>query len=227
MPTERGKVPIQHGAIAPVTRGLWHSAAEKLDEAALGISEMESARDRIQFEAGWARLVDSLQECQSRFFDEGKRTFRGFAGWAGYITRQVKTDPVLKYLVIARHQSQHGRLSLGWTEDRIQIGGGDFCGVISDVKIWADRSFEADVLRSPGSGTSSAVTFVPGLPFLPAIVNRPPRGNEERYDPPNSHLGEPLNDPSPLTVARLGYTYFRKMIGSGLAKFGTTGMPYP
>lgn len=46
---------------------------------------MEDAKDRIQYEGGWTRLVDSLEEFWTRFFDEGKNTFSAFQPWAGAI----------------------------------------------------------------------------------------------------------------------------------------------
>lgn len=223
MPTERGKVQIKPGAIAPVTRGLWHAAAEKLDEAARGISEMEAATDRIQFEAGWTRFIDSLQEFWTRFFDEGKTNFPAFHGWAGNVTQRINSDSLLKYLVIARHQSQHGRLSLGWAEGAIQIGGDDFFGTVGDVKIWSDGSFEADVNLTPGSKTPFRPTFAPGAPFLPVIVNRPPGRAEERYDPPTMHLDRQLSDSSPVAVARLGWEFYRGVLAAALAKFAVKG----
>ena len=46
---------------------------------------MEDAKDRIQYEGGWTRLVDSLEEFWTRFFDDGKNTFSAFQPWAGAI----------------------------------------------------------------------------------------------------------------------------------------------
>ena len=117
MAIEKGKVELQPGAIAPVERGLWHAAREKLREAAAGIKQIEDAKNRVEYENGWTRLVDSLEEFWTRFFDEGKSTFSSFPPWAGAIDAKRKEDQLLTYLVSVRKPLFWKRQSLDFQAD--------------------------------------------------------------------------------------------------------------
>lgn len=86
------------GAIAPKSRALWSSAFEKIQEAESAINQMRSAHDRIEYEAGRTRFVDSLEEFWARFFDEGKANFTNFQPWAGAIVAQRSSEELLSYL---------------------------------------------------------------------------------------------------------------------------------
>jgi hypothetical protein len=74
----RKKIEIHPGSIAPVQRTLWSAALEKLEEAMIGLQQMISATDRVEFERGWNKAVDSLAQCSSVFYHEGKSTFPEF-----------------------------------------------------------------------------------------------------------------------------------------------------
>ncbi len=218
MAIEKGKVELERDAIAPVMRSIWHAACEKLQEAQVGVEQMQSAKNRIEYEAGWTRFVDSLEEFWTRFFDEGRNKFPSFQPWAGAIVAKRKKDPLLSYLRQARHQSQHGRIVLDWEEEegRIQIGGGEFFGTVRDLKMWGDGTYEADVNSSTGSDAKFKVVHAPGNPRLPVVLNKKHR---QRFTPPTRHLGQPLADSSPVSVARLGVAYYDGVLRQGLIKF--------
>src|SRR5687768_17498609 len=112
---------VQQVGIQPVRRGVWHAAWEKLQEAETAIRRMQDASDRIEYEGGWTQFVDSLEEFWTRFFDEGKQSFTRFQPWAGAFDAERRRDDLLRYLYQARHQSQHGRISLEWGEGRFVI----------------------------------------------------------------------------------------------------------
>jgi len=96
---QKGKIEDKPGSLVPVNRGLWNYAFEKLVEAKAGIQQMDSASDRVAFEAGWIRFVDSLEEFWTSFFDEGKEKFSSFQPWAGKFRKERKDDPLLQYLI--------------------------------------------------------------------------------------------------------------------------------
>jgi hypothetical protein len=214
---EKGKIELQPGAIAPIERGLWHAAWEKLQEAAAGVKQMEDAKDRIQYEGGWTRLVDSLEEFWTRFFDEGKNTFSAFQPWAGAIDAKRKGDPLLAYLYQSRHQSQHGRIALEWESGTISVGGGEFFGTVRDLKIFTDGTFQADVNATPGSDARFKTLHDPGKARLPSIVNKK---HNQAFQPPSAHLDRSITDLSPINVGRLGIAFYEDVLRQGFVKFG-------
>jgi len=218
MNIEKGEVELERGAIVPVMRGLWHAAEEKLLEAQTGIEQMQAAKNRIEYEAGWTRFVDSLEEFWNRFFDEGKSKFTNFQPWAGAINTKRLKDPLLTYLIQARHQSQHGRITLDWEEEKIQIGGGEFCGAVRDVIIFSDGTFQADVNSNPGSNAKFKIFQTFGNPRLPVVFNKK---QGQSFDPPKTHLVEPLADDSPVSTTRLAIRFYDGVLRKGLTKFQT------
>ena len=212
----RRKIEISPGTLAPVVRQLWSAALEKLHEAELGLSQMMNARDRIEFEQGWTRSIDCLEEFWTRFFDEGKNTFSRFRPWAGAIDKGRTKDQLLQYLHQARHQSQHGRIPLEWEEGKLQIAQG-FNGHLRGLRIFPDGTFELDATPTHPSVDEASVVFSGGDAKLPVINN----SKEKRiFNPPQEHLGEPLNNLLPTHVISLGLEYYVKILNQAIEKFG-------
>ncbi|MDO8847293.1 MAG: hypothetical protein Q7W51_02745 [Coriobacteriia bacterium] len=212
----RQKIEMEPGGISPVQRDLWVAAVEKLDEATAAVEQMGAAQDRIEFEAGWTRLVDSLEEFWARFFDEGKSRFPSFQPWAGAVLSFRKSEPLLQYLVQARHQSQHGRIALVWEEGRLQVAPG-FSGAIRGFQAFEDGTFEIDAVPAHPSVPSPTLIHSPGRPHLPLIENKKHGG---RFAPPTAYRGQLLQDASPATVARIGIDYYSGVVAGALEKFG-------
>ena len=211
----RRKIEIAPGALAPVVGRLWSAALEKLHEAELGLSQMINAKDRIEFEQGWSRSVDSLEEFWTRFFDEGKNSFSNFQPWAGAIDAERTKDWLLQYLRQARHQSQHGRISLEWEEGRLHIAP-EFNGHLRGLKIFPDGTFQLDATPAHSFVPEASVVFSGGAAKLPVINN----AKEKRtFDPPQEHRGEPLKTLLPTHVIRLGLEYYKNILNQALEKF--------
>ena len=211
----RKPIDLHPGAIAPVLRGLWHSAAEKLDEAQRGIEQMAAASDRIAFENGWTTFVDSLQEFWARFFDEGKARFSAFQPWAGAIDATRKNDDLLNYLIQSRHQSQHGRIVLKWSEGRLYLAPG-FNGVIKSAQVFADGTYQMEATPTSGSIAEACITHDPGSAKLPTIINR--KWNQD-FAPPTVHRGEPIPNKSPIAVAHMAMSFYANVLRLALDRF--------
>lgn len=211
----REKIEIGKGSIAPTQRTLWSSAIEKLQEAEIGLRQMEQANDRIRFEQGWARAVDSIAEFWTRFFDEGKSKFSNFQPWAGGIETSWKKDKLLMYLYQARHQSQHGRVAFEWDEGSLRIAP-NFNGYIKDLSIFGDGTFSMSSTPLPGSETKATIRFEGGHARLPTIVNV---REKLEYGPPNQHLGKTYAELKPMQAIRLGINFYTSILDSAFAKF--------
>jgi hypothetical protein len=212
----REKIEIANGSIAPTQRGLWSSAIEKLQEAEIGLQQMEQASDRIGFEQGWTRAVDSIAEFWTRFFDEGKKTFSNFQPWAGALKAQWESDELMMYLYQARHQSQHGRISFEWEEGKYHIAPG-FNGHIKDLNMFGDGTFSMSSTPSPGSQVKAKIRFEGGHARLPTIMNT--RTDQKQFHPPKQHLGQAHQDVKPEQAVRLGIAFYMSVLESAFAKF--------
>jgi hypothetical protein len=211
----RKQIQNVQGAIAPVSRSLWFAAFEKLSEADQAIAQMRSARDRIEYEAGWTRFVDSLEEFWSRFFDEGKTKFSDFCPWAGSIDAQRKSDEVLTYLYQARHQSQHGRISMRWQEQKLLIVP-KFNGHVRGFKVFPDGSYEMDATPLHPSLSEATLAHDPGNAELPIIENKK---HKQSFNPPTTFNGQKLADQTPVAVARIGLEFYRDVLSRAVTKF--------
>ena len=216
MAIEKGNVELKSGAIAPAARGLWHAAWEKLNEAASAVKQMERARDRIEYEAGWTRLVDSLEEFWTRFLDEGRSKFSAFQPWAGVIDAKRTEDPLLAYLHQARHQSQHGRIALDWEPGNLHVGGGEFFGTVKDLRIFTSGAFEADITSTVGSAAKFKVIHDPGKARLPTVFNK---RYKQSFNPPEGHLDNPIAGASPINIGRLGIAFYEDVLRQAFEKF--------
>ena len=211
----RRKIEIAPGTLAPTARSLWSAAIEKLLEAEYGLSQMVKANDRIEFEQGWTRSVDSLEQFWTRFVDEGKQRFTNFQPWAGAIDAQRKSDPLTHYLFQARHQSQHGCISLEWDAGQLQIAPG-FSGHIRRLQVFSDGTFIFDADKAHDLVREPTVVFSGGNARLPVIINK--RFNQI-FSPPKAHCSRIFTELSPLEAIRLGIEYYNNNLKVALKKF--------
>jgi len=203
------------GAIAPKSRSLWFSAFEKIQEAENAIEQMRIAQDRIEYEAGWTCFVDSLEEFWSRFFDEGKASFSNFQPWIGPIVAKRKSDELLSYLTQARHQSQHGRIAMLWSEQRTLIAP-NFNGHIRRLKISHNGTYEFEATPLHPSLPDATVALDPGSAVLPIIENKK---HKQSFAPPTIFNGQVLSDQTPVAVAQLGIEFYFDVLAQAKANF--------
>jgi hypothetical protein len=213
----RKKIAFGVGSIAPIQRRRWDSASEKLQEATAGLVRMDQAGDRVEFEQGWTQSVDSIEEFWSRFYHEGDALFSKFQPWAGGIIRLRKSDELLTYLYQARHQSQHGRISLQWDDGTLHIAPG-FAGHIKSLAIFSDGTYVMDATPLQGSQTEAIIKFEGGHARLPTVVNSK---HTQTFPPPRIHLGKPIDGIMPLDAIRLGIDFYQSVLNSAFEKFET------
>ena len=211
----RKRIETVKGAIAPISRSLWFGASEKLHEAAAALAQMRNAQDRINYEAGWTRFVDSLEEFWTRFYDEGKTAFPAFQPWAGTKDAQRKDEELLKYLYQARHQSQHGRIAMQWEESKLLIAP-NFNGYIRALKVFPDGTYEIDATPLHPTLPDATIAHDPGSPILPTIENKK---HKQTFNPPTKFRGQPILDRTPLSVAQIGLDFYEAILSQALKKF--------
>jgi hypothetical protein len=132
--------------------------------------------------------------------------------WFALKSKQRRADELLTYLFEARNDDEHGiapvtalkpgYLSIGKVEP----------GFSNSVFI--SGSFETELIVRSLDGKPVLIEEQPNTAKL-AVIN--PRGRPP-MDPPTTHLGEPLPDDSPLTVATLALNYLTKLIEEAAAR---------
>lgn len=212
---QTGKVKLLSGALIPNQRGLWYTCLEKLNEAILGIEQMKSAEDRISYESGWVRFIESLQESWSSFYEEGLSTSTKFQPWAGKFEKVRKSDELLRYLVQSRHQSQHGNIAMEWHSGSIQIAPGYF-GHLKGLVINADGTFEVEANPLGKIHDRVQLKHDTGTPRLPVVVNRQ---HKQSYTPPETHLGKDITSLLPHELGTRAVDFYKGVYDSAIKKF--------
>ncbi len=213
-----GVIPPSDGSYFPTEHGPFGRTIEKLREAEQGIAEMKGAKDRVSYEAGWTRFIDSIEEFWTRFRSDGKALSEGFDGWVGNQQFEVtrKSDPLLRYVRRFRNQSQHAGAALGWSKASSLAMGQAFCGTISSLAVFSDGTFVADAEPAASSKMSSPVSADYGKPHLPAFYDA---YNKEHIVPPDSHLQLNLGAVLPHEAAALALTFYKNCMSEAEKRF--------
>ena len=202
-----GQVSLAASSIAPVKSNIWLSADLRLYEAQQGLIQMRGARNQIDYLRGWTRFVDSIEVFWTNLFATGKSKFKAFQPWLGRFEQQRSDDQLLSYLKQARHQSQHGGISLTWGNGHVEVGGPQYSGTICNVAILSTGTFAADVGPQQGSGPFQLIHHPP-KPMLAAIFDA---RSKREFLPPAEHMKRPILDSSPHAVALLALRYYEDL----------------
>jgi hypothetical protein len=213
-----GVIPPSEDSFFPTGHGPFGRAIEKLREAEQGIAEMMVANDRVSYEAGWTRFIDSIEEFWTRFRTEGRALSEGFDGWVGnqLFEGTRKTDPLLRYIRRFRNQSQHAGAALGWSDATSLAMGQGFRGCISSLVVLSNRTFVADAEPAASSKKQSPVSADYGKPHLPSFHDAL---NTEQIIPPDSHLGSSLGTVLPHEAAALAHIYYKNCLCDAEKRF--------
>ena len=212
---QKGKIEVSSNALIPNKRGLWGAAEEKLAEVSFGLHQMMEANDRISYENGWIRSVDTLEEFWTSFYDEGVEKYTAFQPWAGKIVKVKKSDQLLQYLYQARHQSQHGRVAMEWENPHTQIAPGYF-GHIKNLQVNKDGSFQVEANPLGNTHNEVKLVFNTGNAKLPIIENKK---FKQVFNPPEIHLEKNIKNISPAAAVELGLSYYNAVLAIAKEKF--------
>ena len=124
------KAKLVSGAIVPVKVRPFVYAFEKLDEAEHFVRIMRSTRNRHDYELAWFRFSELIQDSWVKFFDEGKKISNKFQNWASKKDKLRARDELLNYMIISRHQSQHGKPSLKWNGPSFKVTMAVFVNIV-------------------------------------------------------------------------------------------------
>jgi len=173
-------------------------ARDRLRAAENAFEQMRATKiGSPDFDHGWYAFLVA----QNSFFSALEQGSKQGAskGWFDQIKNERRTDALLCYLQQARHSDEHSlRPTVAKTQPTIQI-------------------------NEPHTATIDPVTGKPHLKliigeeinarFAPSVEALLPVTNRGKtYDPPQTHMGQPLETTYPIKVADLCIQYLRRVL---------------
>lgn len=166
---------------------------------------MVSAESYEEYEESWSDFLNRLEKIFEKL---DKACFPIRSKFISLISRENMlrgSDPLLQYLKQARNADTHtiqeiaqrvpGSYAVGF--DMTQGGEGTY---IESLKI-----VNGSVTEYKGSHPL-VITFTPESVEVKEVVNR-----QQRYAPPTTHLGKPLDTRHPTELAKLGIEFYQQL----------------
>ena len=171
-------------------------------EAALpDINELQDAFVYEKFELAWSNFLLAASTIYSKL-EQGAKSDKKSGEWFARIKHERRTDPLLSYIHHARNADEHGLQD--FTKRRTPEL------VPTDSNSTVQRDADGNMVGINFTvGRSSSGIILPSRSDLATVYDD--RYNDS-FDPPTEHLGEPLPDQKPSTIAHLAYDYLRKMV---------------
>ena len=187
---------------------LKHPRAE-LRSAARAISGMRSAKSLEEFEAEWREFLTCLEKAWIKVERSCQAIRNKFEPWQGKYHQLRKKDMLLRYLKQARDADNHsiqdftkiepGSRSIRFANPHgghikhMEIRGGEITAYEGDPIVVEDK--------------------------LPHPVAVPVKNNGEWFNPPTSHLGQPVTTHHPLVLAELGLKFYEGYVSEVECQF--------
>jgi len=174
----------------------------ELRAAARAIDDMKKANSLEEFEAEWREFLTCLEKVWTKVERSCQAIRHKFEPWQGTYHRLRKKDMLLRYLKQARDADNHSiqdftKIELGSRKIRFANPKG---GNIKHMEIRGGEiaAYEGDPI------------IVEDQPPQPVAV--PVKNNGEWYNPPTSHLGNPVTNHHPVVLAELGLKFYENYI---------------
>jgi hypothetical protein len=177
--------------------------------AAKAITGMRTAKSLDEFEVEWRSYLNCLEKSWQKTEQSCQHVKSTFQPWQGKFHRLRKKDMLLRYLKQARDADNHSiqdvtKLKPGSRGYKFASGKGGHIKhmVISDGEL---VHYEGDPM------------IVEETPAHPVVV--PVKNNGEWFNPPTSHLDQPLHSHHPVYLAELGLKFYAEFLAEVESKF--------
>jgi hypothetical protein len=197
-------------------------AHERLNRAQDALQAMERANNFYDVQQAWTDFLTAANTIYSKL-QEGAKGCGKSEPWFGRQLHARRSDPLLRYIHFARNADEHGIApitavhlgSVSVAPEALQRGGTlKFIRTVGteigeDGKPRPMVKFTVENNLGPASGPKPKVYIQQPHVRLISV-------HDSRFgvscDPPQEHLGEPLPDQSPQTVANLALIALSRMI---------------
>jgi len=187
---------------------LKHSKAE-LRAASRAIESMKRSDSMDRFESEWREFLTCLEKVWTKVERTCQPHRNTFQPWQGQFQALRKKDMLLRYLKQARDADNHSiqdmtEIKPGETTLNLVNRGG---GYIQNLEIR-----NGQIVSYQGDPMVLKTTF-------PHPIAVPIQNNGVWYNPPTSHLGRPVLNLHPVTLADLGIAFYSDFVGQAEGKF--------
>jgi hypothetical protein len=192
------------------------AAKEKLQHAREKVAAMTAATDIRML----ARLWEEFLTLQQQVFLRLKKAFEhGHSKlWSDTVINDQRSDEMLRYLKHARNADEHGIHKITETNTGglgIRPRQGDTLHV--NRMVLDTRGPTPVIAMDQETASNALIVFIPASVKVIAVRDR-----GVNYDPPTSHLGNPIVS-SVISMAALTVSYLANRMQEGEIKFGQAG----
>lgn len=196
-------------------------AARRLREAAAHarrLSELEGGLDVAAFEREWFHFLTAINSVHE-ILKTSARSNATSSQWIASIDKNViRKDPLLKYLLHARGTDYHG-LESGAEPD---VQGADYLGYVENPPVRFTIRGEDGVERTQGGGAIKLAGNPASFSFSYKLVPVTDERHNVSFEPPLSHLGNPLENGKPSTVAKAALGYYSDLLSKATIRVSRT-----
>lgn len=178
-------------------------AKERLEIAESHFATLKAARDYKEFRIAWTQFLLALNSVFSKL-EQGVKGCSKSDPWFGQIKGQRRKDQLLQYLHQARNADEHGIRPVS----ELKSGGFSIGKGGESVHIVSMKDGVVTLGQNP-DGSFPTVEVYPSRAILAEVFDDL---HKDSFPPPREHLGKPLEDNLPVTVAVLGIAFVRKTL---------------
>lgn len=191
--------------------------AKALDDARRRLAKAADARDRMEGGAHQGALLDAWDDfliaaagVYSKL-EQGAKDDKASAAWYQGRKQARKHDDLLRYIHHARNSEEH---TIAGSVDQVGFRFTD-CG--KDVRLVDRGPGRLPDVVVPATSSGSLKILPPGARLLPV------RDRGVVYDPPSTHLGQPIEGRNPYMVTKLAVEYLAAMVteAAGLVAYAS------
>ncbi|MDO9472984.1 MAG: hypothetical protein Q7J28_07990 [Caulobacter sp.] len=198
----------------PPERGFDPGGLEKADRrlvrATRAFDDVRKAGNWAEFEPAWSDFLLASNAVFSIIEQAAKSSSKG-PPWFGRYKKERKDDPLLSYMHHARNSDEHGiepvAQDLPWMAGPVPESGKLVSLSFSDGK-------PTGAVVKGQSGEEFSLTIAPPRPNLIRVFDR---RYGDSFDPPNLHLGKPIEPGNPYSAGEALLAYLEAMVASARA----------
>ena len=187
---------------------LKHSRAE-LTAAERAIDAMRQAPTLEEFEAEWRDFLNHLEKAWIKVERACQPQAAAFQPWQGMYLRLRKKDMLLRYLKQARDADNHSIQDIAEVKP-----GSQSYRFINPSGGHIKRMEIVDGVVRHYEGDPMTVEIRPPEPVAVRVQNR-----GEWFNPPTSHLDQPVESQHPVYLAELGLRFYTRFVQEAAATF--------
>ena len=188
-------------------------ASTRLQKAKSSLAGVKASRSYAEFSMSWTDLLTSLNSVYTILGRGARSSPQSCQWWFGMVEKERKEDQLLQYLQQARNADEHGIEPVtDFQPGSIGIGKTDEPMHVSSLVLGSDS---IEIMASTPSGRRPSIIVTrPHVRLIAVIDDR----FGTQFDPPTSHLGVRITDPTPIAVAYLGIVHHEKILMEAMSR---------